>query len=168
MSPIYCIKNKLKLNAKVYTTKKVNSSEEAEVLSNIRTAIYKNFNMRQVDFGEEIPYDTIYNVIKNADVRIKDIILDEPELTTYAYDSTTEHNITNPDNNADKGISNQLACRNVISGRIEPFDYDERFASNYYDKQYSDTHGIYPASNSKSITKVEAKFSFNTSTDLGN
>ncbi len=168
VSPIYCIKNKLKLNAKVYTTKKVNSSEEAEVLANIRTAIYKNFNMRQVDFGEEIPYDTIYNVIKNADVRIKDIILDEPELTTYAYDNKKDHNITNPADNSDKIISNQLACRNVISGRIEPFEYDERFASNYYDKQYSDTHGIYPADDSKSITKVEAKFSFNTSTDLGN
>ena len=81
-SDIACIKNYLRLKSTVTTVKKVTRSEELEILANIYAAIYENFNNRKLDFGEEIPYDTIYEVIKGADARIKDISLDEPTLYT--------------------------------------------------------------------------------------
>ena len=52
---IYCIKNYLRLKARITTIKKVTATEEANILDNIFTAIYTNFNARHIDIGEEIP-----------------------------------------------------------------------------------------------------------------
>lgn len=81
-SSIACIKNYLKLNAKITTNTKVNSAEWQSILSNIKTEIFKNFNARQVDFKEAVPYDDILTVIQDADINIKNVSLDEPSLYT--------------------------------------------------------------------------------------
>ena len=49
----------LKLQAYITTTKKVNPIQEELILANIRSAIYRQFNMRNIDFGEQIPFDSI-------------------------------------------------------------------------------------------------------------
>ena len=75
-------KRYLKLKAKITTVKKVTTAEELELLTKVYSAIYENFNCHKIDFSEEIPYETILEVIKNADTRIKDVSLDEPILYT--------------------------------------------------------------------------------------
>jgi hypothetical protein len=81
-SELACIKNYYKLRAKINTVRKVGAIEQANILTNVYTKLFEHFNMRQMDFGEEIPYDTLLSVMENADPRIKNISLDEPELTT--------------------------------------------------------------------------------------
>ena len=81
-SDVYTYKNYYKLNAKITTTKKVTNAEAQSVINNVKTALYTNFNAREVDYGYEIPFDSILNVIQNADARIKNVSLDEPELVT--------------------------------------------------------------------------------------
>lgn len=81
---IYCFKNYYKLSANITTTAKVDIFERQAILDNINTALYMNFNARQVDYGYEIPYDMIKEVILEADARIKSVDLYEPELSTYA------------------------------------------------------------------------------------
>ena len=49
---IACIKNYLKLTAKITTTTKVNIVAQKNILETIYKAIYANFNARQLDFGE--------------------------------------------------------------------------------------------------------------------
>ena len=63
--------------------------KKKSILENIYTSLYKNFNMREVDFGEEIAFDTILSVIQNADARIKNVSLEEPEISTYIYTKST-------------------------------------------------------------------------------
>ena len=79
---IACIKNYLKLNAKITTIYKVNAVEQKDILESIYKSIYKTFNARQLDFGEDIPFDTILTCIENADTRIKNVSLEEPEIET--------------------------------------------------------------------------------------
>ena len=54
----------------------------------------KKFNMRNIDFGEEIPFDNILECIQNADTRIKNVSLEEPTLTTkYMSKDGVDHDL---------------------------------------------------------------------------
>lgn len=136
---IVLIKNYLKLDAKIVTTEKVSIQEETMILNNIYGEIYKSFNLRKLDFSEEIPFDNILDVIENADPRIKNVILNEPVLyTKFATADGREFDtasviLTDPGAQSTnvryigKELYNKLALRNVLAGRIELFNYNNNF-----------------------------------------
>ena len=138
---IACIKNYLKLKAKITTIKKVTTAEELELLTKVYSAIYENFNCHKIDFGEEIPYETILEVIKNADPRIKDVNLDEPLLYTniMKVDNTEYPLVSTGTNKFEDWASmyNKLVLRNVLAGRIAAFNYDTDFVTNYAETPYT-------------------------------
>lgn len=138
---IACIKNYLKLKAKITTIKKVTTAEELELLTKVYSAIYENFNCHKIDFGEEIPYETILEVIKNADPRIKDVNLDEPLLYTNIMKvDNTEYPLVSAGTNKFEdwaSMYNKLVLRNVLAGRIAAFNYDTDFVTNYAETPYT-------------------------------
>ena len=138
---IACIKNYLKLKAKITTVKKVTVAEELELLTKVYSAIYENFNCHKIDFGEEIPYETILEVIENADPRIKDVNLDEPLLYTNIMKvDNTEYSLVSAGTNTVEdwaSMYNKLVLRNVLAGRIAAFNYDTDFATNYAEIPYT-------------------------------
>lgn len=79
---IVSINNYLKLNATIATTSKLTVDEGNKVIKNIKIALANAFNMRELDFGEEIPFESIMEVIEKADTRIKIVSLNTPELYT--------------------------------------------------------------------------------------
>lgn len=82
---IVAINNYLRLNALIATSIKVSEIEAKDILDNVKAALVNEFNLRNLDFGEEIPFDSILSVIENADSRIKVVSLQEPTvLTTYS------------------------------------------------------------------------------------
>jgi len=160
---IVCIKNYLKLNAKITTTYKISGSEERVILNNIYRAIYNNFNMRKLDFGEEIPFDSILNTIQEADNRIKNISLDEPELETkFCLQDGTEVSVK--DDNTGKAKYNQLALRNVLAGRISLFEYNESFKPDLSETALTGYAGLYPTGSNK-IVKLTSKYDPSIETD---
>jgi hypothetical protein len=76
------INNYLKLNAIISTTSKITTEESDLLKEKIKITLANAFNMRELDFGEEIPFDSILSVIKNADTRISVVSLAEPALYT--------------------------------------------------------------------------------------
>ena len=127
-----CIKVYLKLKAKITTTKKVNSVEEAYILAAVKAAIFSEFNMRKLDFGEEIPYDRILNCIQNADTRIKNVSLDEPILDVrFLTCDGEERNIYDA---AGQAIYNKLALNNILAGKIPLFNYNTDFKPDFSEK----------------------------------
>lgn len=169
-SDIACIKNYLKLKARVTTTKKVTFVEEAEILNNIYKAIYTNFNMRHVDFGEELPYESIVEVLKNADYRIKEISLDEPILSTkFSLVGGDEELLSDATNMSVRGkkLYNMLARRNIFAGRIPAFQYDADFISDYDKTSYPGYNTNYPdplatSDDKKTVTKLVSEFDVGT------
>lgn len=172
---IICIKNYLKLRAKITTIRKVNAIEQTSILNAIYSKIYENFNMRKVDFGEEIPYDSILDCISNADTRIKSVSLEEPEIITrYCKKDGTEVDAPSDEtteNVIGKQIHNKLVLNNVLAGRVPLFKYDENFKPSFTEINYpSWTEGgqeqqyreIYPENN-KEIESIEPKFIVNSS-----
>ena len=167
---IACIKNYLKLNAKITTNYKITRAEESVILKNIYSNIYATFNMRQVDFGEEIPFDSILDCIKNADSRIKNVSLDEPIIVTKValVDGTTEYAISGTGNTPEGDRAyNQLALRNILAGKISLFEYNENFKTELTetkasgtdtsgDTNYSDVY--FPVDTTKKIRKLTATY----------
>ena len=122
---LYCLKNYLGIKANISTTYKVNSYERAEIISNAALALIKRFNARNVDYGQEIPYDSILEAIEGADKRISSVSLEEPTLHTVAMaKNSDEKNLISSD-----GLDFLLTilARNVLAGRVALFDYDEDF-----------------------------------------
>lgn len=76
------INNYLRLNATIATTSKLTEEEGTFIIENIKKALANAFNMRELDFGEEIPFESIVSVMEKADARIKHISLNEPALYT--------------------------------------------------------------------------------------
>lgn len=137
---IVAIKNYLKLTAKITTNTKINTVEEYAIIENIKTALYKNFNMRKLDFGTEIPFDSILETIEKADNNIKNVALEEPTLyTKFTCTNGKEYDcasvvLSNSENTSEyiatfpgRELYNKLALRNVLAGRIELFNYDTSF-----------------------------------------
>ncbi len=82
---IVSINNYLRLNAVIATNSKITTEEGTFLINKIKIALANAFNMRELDFGEEIPFDSILEVIENADARIRVAALNEPTLyTTYS------------------------------------------------------------------------------------
>ena len=168
-----CIKNYYKLNAKIITTRKVNYTEQTAILKNIYAALYKNFNLRKVDFGEEIDYDEILSVIKAADARIKTVTMEEPTLVTkYCTASgneygTSDDTVRNDETSAGNAYYNRLVLNNVLAGRIPLFNYSEDFKPEYTEKQYpgNEYDIVYPEGQKK-IKEITSDFTIKYDADF--
>lgn len=130
---VYCFKNYYSLNAKISTTYKVNLFEQNAILTNINNALYVNFNARKLDYGYEIPYDSLLNVITSADSRIKSVSLEEPKVTPFVMLANGIEYKLSPETqyqDGDKIIRPyyDLITKNIISNRVSLFNYDTRFA----------------------------------------
>lgn len=168
-SEIACIKNYLKLNARITTTYKVNTIEEESILKNIYTNIYKNFNMRQMDFGEDIPYDSILSCIEEADERIKNVSLDEPIIYTkvmlvdgYEFDCASA-SVSTKEGAAVKKAYNKLLLRNVLAGRVPLFKYNTDFKPSLNESSITGKDFILPSDSTKKITSVSSQCIIDTS-----
>ena len=81
----FCMfKNKYPIDCNILTQYPLTVTEANEVISNIRLALYKNLNSTQIDFSDEVTLDLIYDIVSNADERIKAAIIDNIVFTTYA------------------------------------------------------------------------------------
>ena len=170
---LVCIKNYYKLNAKIITTRKVNYTEQTAILKNIYAALYKNFNLRKVDFGEEIDYDEILSVIKAADARIKTVTMEEPTLVTkYCTASgneygTSDDTVRNDETSAGNAYYNRLVLNNVLAGRIPLFNYSEDFKPEYTEKQYpGNEYAIVYPEGQKKIKEITSDFSIKYDADF--
>lgn len=140
---IYLYKNYYKLNARITTTKKVSEAEAQSVINNIKLALYKNFNAREIDYGYEIPFDTILSVIQQADTRIKNVSLKEPDLTTKVMltgTNTSEINYNEFVLGSSEHI--KLLAKNIVAGRISLFDYYDDFEFEFFQSSISGTGPI--------------------------
>jgi hypothetical protein len=175
---IVAINNYLRLNALIATSTKVSEIEATTILNNVKAALVNEFNLRNLDFGEEIPFDTILAVIENADSRIKAVSLQEPTvLTTYSVKelvgdtaSSVEYGIASTeatkisgvnysDGETKKGetardIYNKLVLRNILAGRASLLEYDETFIPNNSEKPYTITRNISDDFTSEQINTV--------------
>ena len=117
------------LSCNLSTTTKLSTSEQSEVIENVKKALYSSFNSQQLEFGESIPFDSILEVISNADTRIKNVSLNEPEIKyylNYAQGSKPSKSEYSPLTHVD------IIIDNILAGRM-PIYYKDTTISYTYD-----------------------------------
>lgn len=138
---VVSINNYLRLNATIATNSKVSEDEGKTIIANIKMALANAFNMRELNFGEEIPFDAIVDVIEKSDSRIRIASLNEPAVyTTFSVLSD------NPDNPiieyavasnwlTDEDVTSISALKytNSSTGEVTSF-YNTNEAKEYYNK----------------------------------
>lgn len=122
---IYLIKNKMKLNASLTTVSKVTSSERLDIVGKVRNALCREYNARKLDYGYEIPFDSLLKTIESSDGRIKSVSLAEPELTTYVVNKEGKEIALISNDGKDYFVS--LAAKNALAGRVKLLKQDDRF-----------------------------------------
>lgn len=112
------------LDVQIFTYAKVNVIEQAEIKNNVLRALSNSFNARELDYGYEIPYDSILDVIYAADSRIKSVSLAEPlyEVQAVTPDTPEGEPVT-----VVTDVLAKVAAKNVLAGKLELFQYDDRF-----------------------------------------
>lgn len=138
------LKNKYPVVCKIIPQYKLTVVQSNSVKSNIIKALYNNLNARKVEFGDEISYDYLYNIILNSDERIKSVILDDIKYTTYAvYFDSDERKYKEVEINT---------LNDFIAGYYNPAD--DEF---YYDSSYSNKVSVIDKVMYKDCPSVESE-----------
>ena len=96
-SNICFFKNKYPIELTITTQYPLSTAEANELIINVKSALYESLNAKEVEFGKEIQFDDVFDIVKNSDKRIKNINLSNIEYTTYAvYYEPTLDGISNP------------------------------------------------------------------------
>lgn len=141
----YIYRNDYTLNCKIATYYKVSDTEAKNIIENVKVALFKAFNARNVSFGKPIDYDELLEVIEGADTRIKMAILDEP---SYTINKVSARDITSHLTQYDEL---EIHTKSVLSGATplnkfdNRFEYEfgqENFKSRNYSKVYDDIRTV--------------------------
>lgn len=125
------IEERYTLNINISTKYKVNVSEQSSILSNVVKALYNNFNAREVEFGEEIPYDEIVDTIQNADERIKLVVVDDPDINPYIVSGTSTNKTAHLFDPKTVEDDRKIIVENILGGRIQLYIKDESLLFDY-------------------------------------
>ena len=78
------LKNKYIISCRILTTANYTDLQKSDIKNNIITSLYQQLNARKIEFGENIEYESLYDIILESDLRIKNLMLDNIEYETYA------------------------------------------------------------------------------------
>ena len=125
---IYLIKTYYPITIKVTTTSKISLLEASDIINNIKTKLYDNFNPRNLEYGNDLVLDNLYEVVENSDTRIKNVIFDtgDPTIKVMLAESDEEI-VIDETNEVGRNIYLQILAKNILAGRINLFDTDEEY-----------------------------------------
>ena len=155
---IVSIENQFEIIATISTKTKITQVEAEDIILKVESELMKNFNARNLQFGQDLPFDLVLEVIENADSRIKKVALqDFDELPNIRYIKTSR----DPENNStydtiyttttvaldnSDGISSDyfkvIIAKNILEGKISVFKYDEDFDYKIYQKDCQKCNNI--------------------------
>lgn len=118
------------IKAKIIPYTKLTTLQELEVLNNIVTNLYEHLNADQIEYGKEIDYDYVYDVISDSDSRIKSLILDEFEYTAQVlYFDNDGAKLRLLDSNEANDFKDEIKAKAILAGvtpllkRADNFSY---------------------------------------------
>lgn len=129
-------KNKFNLNARIIPYYQLTTTQITNILENIQLALYSALYSKNLTFGQEIDYDSVFDIISSADERIKSIALDDITYETYAtyvtkeYDAETDKFIYTAN---ETKVSLEDLTPAVSGAQVFPFLSQEELTAAYAD-----------------------------------
>ena len=117
------LKNKCPIEVTVVPKYILTELQKDELLANIEKALLKLLSSHNMEFGQELDYDSIYDTILYCDDRIKNIILQDFSYTTFAVyldDNKNQKEVVVSDD-----YSSYYIEKNINAGIFTDFTYAE-------------------------------------------
>lgn len=138
------IKIKYTIGVKIIPKYQLSTFQISDVKANIILALYTQLNSKQIDFGQTITYDNIYDIIETADNRIKSISLDDIIYKAYVVYliengeiieqeiSLTDNDIStwNTTNSLQDTFRKEIYAKSILSGNTQLLQPDTEFSYN--------------------------------------
>ena len=121
------------IDAKIIPYTKLDTLQQASVYGYVYSALLKLLNASNLEFGQAIDYDTLYDTIKNADNRIQSLILDDISYTPKYYVRSADGEIRALDETKDNDIAlinnikAEIATKCVLAGVTPLYIFDKSF-----------------------------------------
>lgn len=121
---VILIKNNVPINATIMPYDKVTEEQAKSIIEAATNAIANKYAANNLEFGEELNYDSVLRTILESDDRIKDARLEDftytPEVIVKNLEDKTGFNT--------KQISNymtDIVAKNILAGKVPMFNVDE-------------------------------------------
>jgi hypothetical protein len=132
---IACIKAYFQLSARLATSERITTLEADEISLVAHKALYREFNMRKISFGEELPFDLILKTLLNSHTKIKSVNLDDPKVYLAVctvggkeYPITGDHVFSNTDDaKTARNFYLDLTLKNALAGKLPLFNFNQDF-----------------------------------------
>ena len=153
--------NLAKLKGNIITYSKLTAQEIADVQSNIKLALWSNYNSRVVNFGEQLDYTKLIEVIKKSDNRIQNVALDIPTYDIRRQNvGNNEYELMTQEEKVD------LIAKMVLAGNIQLYNIEDKFNLDFGQVD-SNTPSIVVGDSSKSvISKITTETLIPVTTDV--
>lgn len=125
----FIFKNLVSLDGKVLTYQKVTVKEAEEIQKKIKNHLYNIYQARNVDFGKELDYNDLVDEIKNADDRIKTVVLDYPKYNIHYMDSNNK--LVSLSDSSALDLQNTIKAKSILAGVTPYFIFDNNQGLNY-------------------------------------
>lgn len=125
----FIFKNLVSLDGKVLTYQKVTVKEAEEIQKKIKNHLYNIYQARNIDFGKELDYNDLVDEIKNADDRIKTVVLDYPKYNIHYMDSNNK--LVSLSDNSTLDLQNTIKAKSILAGVTPYFIFDNNQGLNY-------------------------------------
>lgn len=120
------------------TYDKVTEKVSQEISENVRKALYTNCNGRTLDYGEELAYDKLIEIITNADTRIKTFVLNNLSYVPYMVMSDgTRIKMEQEIDEEKQKLNNELIAKMILAGNVQLYSFNDDFS-----KDFGQTNGI--------------------------
>lgn len=127
-SLVFNYNNFYDINGLLYLKYKVTNIEKANIENNVKLALLKKFNAKNLDYGVELDYQAIIDTIMGADDRISNVILSGLDYQTKQRNFANTLTSLNEKDNNDKYIKlNELVARMILAGNVQLYKYEDLF-----------------------------------------
>ncbi len=126
----YALNNIYQLKGTLYTYHKITTQEKKDIENNVKQALFTKYNSRNVNFGEELDYSDIVDVITEADSRIKNVALNNLSYNTYKVVANSDSaEAPNYDSSVDLTDDDKafILAKMILNGNAQLFKFDDEF-----------------------------------------
>ena len=134
----FIFKNLYEVSGKILTHQKVTKAESAEIENNVQLALFKRFNAKEVEFGKEIAFEDLLDTVRQADKRIKEVLLDSPKLVVNYMNSKNQltplsfDNTNAADNVNLNKIVLDIVAKSILAGVTPYCVWNTKSTPHYY------------------------------------
>ena len=90
---ICILKNKYQIGCKIVPVSTLNDDQKASLIDSIKTTIFSNLNSHELSFGEQVSFQSLFELLSTANPLIRTISLDNINFYTFAsyFDSNEDY-----------------------------------------------------------------------------